>query len=213
MPGKETCDMFIRNVSVDIRDRVTKYCRQQKITLRDFIENALHYIEGGPEVRNEIDEEALNKKKRISEIKDNLAQANLLFKMKKDIIKMEQSIPLLHNPDVEMKLWLEFKDRYFELNEFIKKIMPDRQIPDDPEERRKMGLPERYCEDRVDIPRDYVRNFGNNKVEKIEPDPEEAKKRQDQLDTDIKDAIERTRRKIEEDEQKRQQVEPIVTRG
>lgn len=165
MPGKETCDMFIRNVSVNTRDGIAKYCRQQKINLRDFIENALQYFEDGPGAQNEIDEDLAKQNKKLDKTEAFIAKINHAIKMKKAIQKIEKDIQILRDPDSEMKLLLELKDQYLELNEFIKNIIPDRQIPEDTSEREKLGLPKRYCQHRIDIPHDFVRFNGHNHKE------------------------------------------------
>ena len=99
--------------------------------------------------------------------------------MKREINRIRDDIKVFRDEDVEMNLLVELKQKEDDLDHIIRTVVPKHQIPDDPdpEERRKMGLPDEYVDDWVDIPHDYVRDMGGSprKIDLSELPPEERK--------------------------------------
>jgi hypothetical protein len=46
MPEKKTSNMLVRDIPIDVWERIDKLCRRQSMKRRDFVEQALRFFEG-----------------------------------------------------------------------------------------------------------------------------------------------------------------------
>ena len=46
MPGKKTSNMLVRDIPIDVWERIDKLCRRRNLKRRDFVEQALRFFEG-----------------------------------------------------------------------------------------------------------------------------------------------------------------------
>lgn len=162
MTEKKTVDMFIREVPLDVWENVDRLCRRVGIKRRKFIEHALSFFQegDGQKAWEEGAERAREAEARIDQIRNSVKQFKNIIALKKEIEKISSDIDVMGNEDTEMKMLLELKKLESDLDELIKKDVPDHNIPDDFEKRRKMGLPERYCGwERMAISKDFDRGF------------------------------------------------------
>jgi hypothetical protein len=157
-------NMLIRGVPLDVWERVDRLCLQLGLKRREFIEQALAFFQEGEGQKacEEGAEKEREARARFEQIKNSVKEIKNIIAIKKEIEKIGKEIYLLDDAKTEMNMVLELKRKESELGDLIKKYVPDHNIPDDFEERRKMGLPDRYCGyERIAISRDMDRGFNN----------------------------------------------------
>jgi len=155
-------NMLIRDVPLAVWENVDRLCRRRGLKRREFIERALAFFQEGDRqiAWEEETERAREARARIDQIRNSVKPFKKIIALKKEIEKIGDDIGVMGDPDTEMKMLLELKNLESHLDELIKKYVPDHHIPDDFEERRKMGLPERYCGcERIAISKDFDRGF------------------------------------------------------
>jgi len=155
MTEKKTKDMLIREVPIDVWERVDRLCRQKGFKRRDFIEHTLSFFEEG-----EAHLETIKETEKIQSAEKRIYEMAEIIKTKKKITQIRKNIDRIDDRKTEMNMLLELNKAEEEVNRAIKKNIPKYEIPEDEEERRKMGLPEGYCEkQRITISRDTDRGF------------------------------------------------------
>jgi hypothetical protein len=157
-----TKNMLIRDIPVDQWELVDSFCRRRKMKRRQFIALALSQL-GGQETGEGVSAEASKLAARAAAEIQSVATQMQGFKniiiLKKEMDKLYNGVKSLRDPQTEMNMILELNRLQQSLNLLITKYVPRHDIPDDPEARRKMGLPEEYVSERVDIPADYKRKL------------------------------------------------------
>jgi len=155
MTEKKTKDMFIREVPIDVWERVDRFCRQKGFKRREYIEHALSFFEKG-----EAHLETIKETEKIRSAEKRIFEMAEIIKLKKKITQIHKDIGYIDDRKTEMNMLLELNKAEEEVNRAIKKNIPKYEIPEDEEGRRKMGLPEEYCEkQRITISRDFDRGF------------------------------------------------------
>jgi hypothetical protein len=147
MPKKKTKDMMVRGVPLDVYIRYRKLKDEKGIKSKEIMERGISLFGGGDEneeinqkEKNPLDEFNIE----VAEIKGHIKIFKEILDLKKKIVKLSKDLEAIGNKDVEVNMYIELKMLYDRLNQLIEKSVPKHEIPDDPEARRKMGLPERY---------------------------------------------------------------------
>jgi len=154
MPEKK--NMLIRAIPMDIWERVDMLCRRRGIKRREFLEQALSYFEGGEDRQGyeQEAEKARQAKMQVDQIMQTIKTYKDIIDFKKKIEYVRKNIGIMGSQDTEMNMLLELKTLEEDLDNIIKEYIPKHEIPEDPEELRKMGLKEYSY---VDIPLTYKR--------------------------------------------------------
>jgi len=156
MPEKKTTNMLIRAIPMDVWERIDTLCRRRGIKRREFLEQALAVFEGGEnrEDYNRQEEQAREARLQANQIIDTVQGYKGLIKLKKVIEYVWKNIGIMNDRTTEMNMLVELKKLDKDLNELIRKYVPQHDLPEDPEELRKIGLGDYSY---VDIPLDYKR--------------------------------------------------------
>jgi len=154
MPEKK--NMLIRGIPLDIWERIATLCRRRGIKRREFLEQALTFFEGGGDRQGHEQEAERAKEARlqVSQIMDAIKGYKGIIDLKKHIEYVRKNINMVGDNDTIMNMLLELKNMEEKLDAIIREYVPKHEIPEDPEELRKMGLAEYSY---VDIPLDYKR--------------------------------------------------------
>lgn len=156
MPEKKTTNMLIRAIPMDVWERVDMFCRRQGIKRREFLERALIFFEGGKD-REGYEQKVVRAREarlRFNQMIEVAKGYKGIINFKRTIEYVRKHINMIGDRDTEMNILLEVKKLEENLNEIIKEYLPKHEIPEDPEELRKIGLGEYSY---VDIPLDYER--------------------------------------------------------
>lgn len=156
MSEKKTKNMLIRAIPLDVWERIDMLCRRRGIKRREFLEQALGLFEGGgdKEGYEQAAERAREARLQVNQIMDAIKGYKGIINFKKGIEYVRRNIRMMDDPDTEMNMLLELKSLEENLDEIIREHVPRHEIPEDPEELRKMGL-ENYAYG--DIPLTYKR--------------------------------------------------------
>jgi hypothetical protein len=192
MEEKKTIDMFVRDVPLDVWESVDRLCRRRGLKRRDFVEQALTLFEAGedgdgkdPEV-----EKARMARERVDQIMETMKGYEGALKLKKSIEKIRKNRNEMGDRQTQMNLIIELKKMNEDLDEIIGEFIPKHEIPEDLKARRKMGLPDEYCQkEKYAITRDFDR--------KLDQMPEKKGDEADVIFTDDS-VIENMKRKLEE---------------
>lgn len=193
MTEKKTSNMFIRAVPLDVWERVHRLCRRKGIKRREFIEQALAFFEAAEngDRKDPEAEKARLARVRVGQIMEMMKGYEGALKLKKSIEKIRKDIKMMGARETQMNIHLELNKMDEDLRKIIREFIPKHEIPEDLEERRKMGLPDEYCQirRRYAITRDFDR--------KLDQRPE---KRSDETEVIFADSpfIEDLKREIEE---------------
>ena len=155
MPEKK--NMLIRGIPLDIWERIATLCRRRGIKRREFLEQALTFFEGGGD-RQGYEQEAERAREarlQVNQIMDAIKGYKGIIDLKKHIEYVRKNINMVGDNDTIMNMLLELKNMEEKLDAIIREYVPKHEIPEDPEELRKMGLAEYSY---VDIPLDYKRD-------------------------------------------------------
>jgi hypothetical protein len=156
---KKTKTMYVRDVPLDVWERVNKICREKDLKLRNFIEQAVSLFEGNEDQENP-DQEEKNPLDEFNietaKIKGQLKLFKEIIDLKKKIIGTVKNLELIEDEEKEISIFLELRQMWAHLDEMMKKYVPKHEIPDDLETRRKMNLPERYWNKPILISRKQV---------------------------------------------------------
>jgi len=169
MPAKK--NMLIRGIPLDVWERIDMLCRRRGIKRREFLEQALNYFEGG-EDRQGYEQEAERAREarlQVNQIMDAIKGYKGIINFKKVIEYVRKNINMVGDNDTIMNMLLELKNMEENLDTIIREYVPKHEIPDDPEELRKMGLLEYSY---VDIPLDYKRKGFETPAHHAEADSE-----------------------------------------
>jgi hypothetical protein len=58
MPEKKTSNMLVRDIPIDVWERIDKLCRRRSLKRRDFVEQALRFFEGEEPEQDEKESES-----------------------------------------------------------------------------------------------------------------------------------------------------------
>jgi hypothetical protein len=148
---KETTTMLVRAVRLDVSERIHRYCRREGIRYREFLQRAIDLLEepnGEPRQDAEPEQEAdeiMNPPQRVDEIAGSLKAYKNAIRLLKDLSAILENIKVLGSWNTQANAYLELQRMQQDLYGIIEKYIPDHQIPDDPQEREAMGLPQEYC--------------------------------------------------------------------
>jgi len=161
MTEKKTSNMLIRYVPMDVWERIDRLCRRQGIKRREFIEQALAALEAahGEGSPNGKAKKVRADMERLAQIKEELSAYQGAIKFKKSINKVLEDIEIMPSIKDEMNVFLELQKMGEDLDRIISDYIPKHEIPEDPEKRSKMGLPQDYWWDYEDIPVTYKRDM------------------------------------------------------
>jgi len=154
MPEKK--NMLIRGIPMDVWERIDTLCRRRDIKRREFLEQALAFFEGAGD-RQVYEQEAKRAREarlQVNQIMDAVKGYKGIIDLKRTIDDMRKNINILGDNNTIMNMILELNNVEERLDAIIREYVPKHEIPEDPEELRKMGLAEYSY---VDIPLDYKR--------------------------------------------------------
>jgi len=154
MPEKK--NMLIREIPLDVWERIDMLCRRRGIKRREFLEQALTFFEDGGERQGyeQEAEKARQAKMQVDQIMDTIKTYKGIIGLKRHIEYVRKHINMIGDIDTVRNMILELNNVEENLDTIIREHVPKHEIPDDPEELRKMGLAEYSY---VDIPLDYKR--------------------------------------------------------
>ncbi len=103
MPEKKTSNMLVRDIPIDVWERIDKLCRRRNMKRRDFVEQALRFFEGeGPE-QDEKESES-DKPPGFGRLKRDIEDLKREIKKDKDKHEVEQKIDM---PDQKYRAGIE----------------------------------------------------------------------------------------------------------
>ncbi len=91
MPEKKTSNMLVRDIPIDVWERIDKLCRRRNMKRRDFVEQALRFFEGEEPEQNEKESES-GKPPGFDRLNRDLEDLKREIKKDKDQEKVEQKI-------------------------------------------------------------------------------------------------------------------------
>ena len=91
MPEKKTSNMLVRDIPIDVWERIDKLCRRRNMKRRDFVEQALRFFEGEEPEQNEKESES-GKPPGFDRLKRDLEDLKQEIKKDNDKEKVEQKI-------------------------------------------------------------------------------------------------------------------------
>jgi hypothetical protein len=203
MPKKDKHDMLIRGVPTELWEKIDKYCRQQGLNRKAFIEQAINHFEGIEKETDKDKEDAKINNIILLNISKYNAYVMKLINIKQDFNYIIKNIKILDDPNLERKYLAELADNHKILNYVVEKMAPKYEIPNNVEGREKLGLPDEYIYE--DIPFGYKREGVDIPYRDEASTPMEIKKKLENFNANMKDVIEKTQ-KIEESEQKIQLI-------
>jgi hypothetical protein len=148
---KKTTTMLVRSVPLDVSERVSRYCRKEGLRYREFLEKAIDQFEGAnqEQVKDSGQEERAQEKvdliERVAKIAETVKAYKKAIRLKKDLIEISEDVGFLAKWEHEPHIYLEVVGMMKELDDIMEKSIPNYDIPDDPEKREAMGLPDKYC--------------------------------------------------------------------
>jgi len=160
-------NMLIRDIPVDQWELVDSFCRRRKMKRRQFIALALSKLEGqdiGKPLSPKESKKLALAAAEIQLVATQVQGFKSIISLKKEMDKLYDEIESLRDLRTEINMYLELKRLQESLRVLITKCVPWHDVPDDPEARRKMGLPEQYLAEWVDIPADYKRKLDSEPV-------------------------------------------------
>lgn len=92
MAEKKTSNMLIRDIPIDIWERIDKLCRRQNLKRRDFVEQALRFFEGDKVETDRIQRESSQITAEIDESESEVEDFEMEVEMDHDIHKVERKI-------------------------------------------------------------------------------------------------------------------------
>jgi hypothetical protein len=105
MPEKKTSNMLVRDIPIDVWERIDKLCRRRSLKRRDFVEQALRFFEGEGAEQDEKEPES-GKPPGFDRLKRDLEDLKRKIKKDKgkDKKKVEQKID---TPDQEYMVGMD----------------------------------------------------------------------------------------------------------
>jgi hypothetical protein len=176
MKKNTTKNMLIRDLPLDQWEMVDSFCRRRKMKRREFIALALTRLEGqgiAKPLSAKQSKETARAAAEIQMVATQVQGLKSIITLKKEIDKLYDDVEYLQDLRTVMNVILELNRLQESFQALVTKWVPSHDIPDDPEQRRKMGLPERYLSDWVDIPADYKRKLDYSPA--IQGDDEQTK--------------------------------------
>jgi hypothetical protein len=166
MRKKATKNMLIRDLPVDQWELVDSFCRRRKMKRREFVSLALTKLEGqetGKRSSRKDSKEMALAAAELQMVATQVENFKSIISLKKAIDKLYDDLKYLKDFRTAINIYLELERLQLLFIDLTKKLIPWHDIPDDPEARRKMGLPEEYVSEWVDVPADYERNLNGHK--------------------------------------------------
>jgi hypothetical protein len=149
---KEKTTMLIRDVPLDVSERIRRFCRKEGIKYREFVEIAIDLFEGphGEEGQNQAHAKGLQEQaspiERVAEIIVEVKAYKEAIRLKKDLKSLFEDIGFLADWEHQVHIYMELVKMTIQVDDIIKANIPKYEIPDDPTRREAMGLPEKYWE-------------------------------------------------------------------
>jgi len=105
MPEKKTSNMLVRDIPIDVWERIDKLCRRRRLKRRDFVEQALRFFEGEGAEQDEKESES-GKPPGFDRLKRDLEDLKRKIKKDKgkDKKKVEQKID---TPDQKYRVGMD----------------------------------------------------------------------------------------------------------
>ena len=142
MPEKKTSNMLVRDIPIDVWERIDKLCRRRRMKRRDFVEQALRFFEGEEVEQDEKISES-GKSPGFDRLKSDLEDLKREIKKDKDKDK-EKVVQKIDTPHrtyrVSMDQLKPESDR-----KLIMKHLDSSIRPSSPEEKNKFALTTVYC--------------------------------------------------------------------
>lgn len=145
---KDVTTMLMRDVPLDVSERIRRFCKEEGIKRREFVERAIDRLEGANQEHGKDSgqgdraKEEANPMDRVAEITEKVKVYKNAIRLKKDLIAISESLPFLADRELQPHLYLEVNAMEKELADIMEKSIPRYDIPDDPEKRKAMGLPD-----------------------------------------------------------------------
>ena len=145
--------MFIRDVPLEIWDRVNLICKKRKITRRQFVEQALAFFEDrGKQSREE--ERIQQARQEVDNILENLKDVEELTKIPPKLEALRRSVPELGDKRLKLKSMLYLRKLELRFNRLLKEVIPEPRMPEDVEVFRDWWAEEMDKVGYYDIPID-----------------------------------------------------------
>ena len=171
MPEKKTSDMLVRAVPIDVWERVDRLCRRRGLKRRDFIEQAVALFDAADngDSKDPGAEKARLARERVDQIMEMMKGYEGALKLKKSIEKIRKNRNEMGDRQTQMNLIIELKKMKEDIDEIIGEFIPKHEIPEDLETRRKMDLPDEYCQkEKYAITRDFDRKLDQMPEKKVD---------------------------------------------
>ena len=149
MPEKKTSNMLVRDIPIDVWERIDKLCRRNSLKRRDFVEQALRFFEGEQALRSSEGKEARYDKKQSSSgqppdvdgFKRDTEDLEQDIKKDKDVQKVEQKID---EPAQIHRVSIEQLKPKSDSKLIMKHLDSSNRVPPS-EEKNKVALTTVYC--------------------------------------------------------------------
>ncbi len=103
MPEKKTSNMLVRDIPIDVWERIDKLCRRKNMKRRDYVEQALRFFEGEEAEQDEKQGES-GKPPGFDRLKRDLEDLKRKIKKDKDKEKVELKID---TPDQKYRVGID----------------------------------------------------------------------------------------------------------
>ena len=142
MPEKKTSNMLVRDIPIDVWERIDKLCRRRRLKRRDFVEQALRFFEAEGAEQNEKESES-SKPPGFDRLKRDLEDLKRKIKKDKgkDKKKVEQKID---TPDQKYRVGMDQLKPESDSKLIMKHLASSNREPS-VEEKNKEVLTTVYC--------------------------------------------------------------------
>jgi hypothetical protein len=149
---KDTSTMLIRDVPLEVWERINRICKQRGIKRREFLKQALAFFEDrGKELEIEAAriEEARN---GVDDILENLKLFEDLMKIEPKIEAIRGNVEAFGDPRITLKSLVQLRKLETRFRELLNEVVPEPRMPDDVEVLRNWLIESDAKHDFYDIP-------------------------------------------------------------
>jgi hypothetical protein len=151
---KDTSTMLIRDVPLEVWERINRICKQRRIKRREFLEQALAFFENrGKQLEIEAakTEEA---RQGVDHILEKLKIFEDLMKIEPKIKTIRENVGAFGDMRIALKSFLELYKLETRFRELLKEVVPEPRMPDDVEVFRNWLIEAGAKHDFYDVPMD-----------------------------------------------------------